>query len=141
LTDPILDYFKVRTEIDLSASYPQVNGSEALIDGILLNLVTNSINAFQRRTSIQERKLRISTQYDGDVLLMVEDNAGGIDGFDVQEIFMPGVTSSPDGTGFGLTIVQDSVSDLGGRIDVDPKSGFGGALFTVRLPPMRTLFR
>jgi signal transduction histidine kinase len=141
LTGPIFDYFKVRAELDLGASYSQVNGSEALIDGILLNLVINSINAFQRRTGIDERKLRIATKYDGDILLIVEDNAGGIDGFDVKEIFMPGVTSSPEGTGFGLTIVQDSVSDLGGQIDVEPKSAFGGASFTVRLPPMRTLFR
>ena len=119
-----------------------VNGSEALIEGILLNLITNSINAFQRRASdADERVLRIATGYDGDVLLMVEDNAGGIRDVDISEIFLPGVTSSTEGTGFGLTIVQDSVSDLGGQIDVDPLTAFGGALFTVKLPTMRDLFR
>jgi signal transduction histidine kinase len=142
LTRPILDYFHVDLELQLDASHAAVNGSEALVDGILLNLITNSINAFQRPfAKASARKIRVSTGYDGDVLLRVDDNAGGIDGVEVSELFLPGVTTSPEGTGFGLTIVQDSVSDLGGRVDVDPLSAFGGASFTVRLPPMRTLFR
>jgi signal transduction histidine kinase len=139
---PILEHFHVKLRVEQAAGNIAVNGSEALIEGILLNLITNSINAFQRRASnVEDRVLRVSTAYDGDVLLMVEDNAGGIKDIDISEIFLPGVTSSADGTGFGLTIVQDSVSDLGGRIDVDPLTVFGGALFTVRLPPMRDLFR
>lgn len=142
LLGPILDHFNVTPQVDLNKSRLAINGSEALVEGILLNLITNSLNAFQRRTSDEnERILRVSTDYDGDVLLMVEDNAGGIKDLDVAEIFLPGVTSTPDGTGFGLTIVQDSVSDLGGSIDVDPMTPFGGALFTIKLPPMRDLFR
>jgi C4-dicarboxylate-specific signal transduction histidine kinase len=111
-----------------------------LIEGILLNLITNSINAFQRRGSdVAERVIQVTTAYDGDVLIMIEDNAGGIKDLEISEIFLPGVTSTAEGTGFGLTIVHDSVSDMGGRIDVDPLTPFGGALFTVKLPPMRVL--
>lgn len=142
LLGPILEHFQVTARLELIGNGIAVNGSEALIEGILLNLITNSINAFQRRASdADERVLRIATGYDGDVLLMVEDNAGGIRDVDISEIFLPGVTSSTEGTGFGLTIVQDSVSDLGGQIDVDPLTAFGGALFTVKLPTMRDLFR
>lgn len=142
LMAPILEYFHITLELELSESQLAVNGSEASIEGVLLNLVTNSINAFQRRSvDVTERRLRVATVYDGDVLIMVEDNAGGIKDVDVTEIFLPGVTSSTEGTGFGLTIVRDSVSDLSGRIDVDPLTAFGGALFTITLPPMRVLFR
>ncbi|MFK3857212.1 sensor histidine kinase [Agrobacterium pusense] len=141
LLAPILEHFHVVPQLELGATKVAVNGSEALIEGILLNLITNSIAAFQRRASEStERKLRVATLYDGDVLIIVEDNGGGIKDVDITEIFLPGVTSSPEGTGFGLTIVQDSVSDLGGRVDVDPLTAFGGALFTVKLPAMRVLF-
>ena len=140
LLDPILEHFKVESKVEYKAGKVAINGSEALIEGILLNLITNSINAFQRRGSDAERRLlKVSTAYDGDVLIMVEDNAGGIKDLEVSEIFLPGVTSSAEGTGFGLTIVRDSVTDLGGSIDVDPITDFGGALFTVKLPPMRQL--
>ncbi|MEF2549556.1 ATP-binding protein [Aurantimonas sp. E1-2-R+4] len=140
LLEPILEHFNVVPKVDLGAGKVAVNGSEALIEGILLNLITNSINAFQRRGSdATDRVMNVTTAYDGDVLIMVEDNAGGIKDLDVSEIFLPGVTSSAEGTGFGLTIVQDSVSDMGGKIDVDPLTQFGGALFTVKLPPMRVL--
>jgi C4-dicarboxylate-specific signal transduction histidine kinase len=140
LLAPILEHFNVVPKVEPGAGKVAVNGSEALIEGILLNLITNSINAFQRRASdTTERLIKVATAYDGDVLIMVEDNAGGIKDLDVTEIFLPGVTSTAEGTGFGLTIVRDSVSDLGGRIDVDPLTAFGGALFTVKLPPMRVL--
>ncbi|MER9751134.1 ATP-binding protein [Mesorhizobium sp. M0140] len=140
LLEPILEHFNVVPKVDLGAGKVAVNGSEALIEGILLNLITNSINAFQRRGSdATDRVINVTTAYDGDVLIMIEDNAGGIKDLDVSEIFLPGVTSSAEGTGFGLTIVQDSVSDMGGKIDVDPLTAFGGALFTVKLPPMRVL--
>ncbi|MFK4056854.1 ATP-binding protein [Brevundimonas sp. NPDC046655] len=142
LLAPILEHFNVTARYEPTNTRIAINGSEALLEGILLNLITNSLNAFQRRRNDDsERLLRIATAYDGDVLLMVEDNAGGIQDLDVKEIFLPGVTSTSDGTGFGLTIVQDSVSDLGGRIDVDPLTAFGGALFTVKLPSTRDLFR
>lgn len=140
LLGPIFEHYKVKLDLDLIASNTKINGSEALLEGILLNLITNSINAFQRRSSdTDQRLLKVATGYDGDVLIMVEDNAGGIKDIELSEIFLPGVTSSKDGTGFGLTIVQDSVSDLGGRIDVDPLGSFGGALFTVKLPPTNDL--
>lgn len=137
---PIFEHYRVEVQLDLARTNTKINGSEALVEGIMLNLITNSVNAFQRRPSdTDQRILKVSTAYDGEVLILVEDNAGGIRDFDVTEIFLPGVTSSKDGTGFGLTIVQDSVSDLGGRIDVDALTLLGGARFTVKLPPTNDL--
>jgi len=141
LLAPILDYYEVRAEISLSKEYTLIYGSEALVDGITLNLVMNSIHAFQRNRSGEgDRLLKIGTSYDGyNVILSVEDNAGGIDGVDLADIWLPGITTVPDGTGFGLTIVRDSVDDLGGSVDAVALTDFGGAQFTISLPPMRGL--
>jgi signal transduction histidine kinase len=136
---PILEYFKVRTDLSLTEDKADINGSEALIDGILLNLIMNSLTAFQRvGFPAVERTIKVATDRDdASVILSVEDNAGGIDGLEVKDIWLPGVTTSPEGTGFGLTIVRDSVADLAGTIDVEPKTEFGGAKFTARFPAMR----
>jgi C4-dicarboxylate-specific signal transduction histidine kinase len=101
----------------------------------------NALNAFQRDGYSQpQRTIRLLTrQEDGQIVLIVEDNAGGIDGIEISEIWLPGVTTSQEGTGFGLTIVRDSVADLGGTIDVVAKTDFGGARFTARFPVMGLL--
>jgi C4-dicarboxylate-specific signal transduction histidine kinase len=101
----------------------------------------NAMNAFLREGYSQdERVIRIHTRMeDSHVVLTVEDNAGGIDGLDINDIWLPGVTTSQEGTGFGLTIVRDSVSDLGGTIDVVARSDFGGARFTAQFSAMSVL--
>ena len=141
LLTPILEFFKATLETDLTQGYADINGSESLIEGICLNLIMNSLNAFQRVAFAQfDRRIRITTLYDGShVLIRVDDNAGGIDGVEVEDVFLPGVTTSQDGTGFGLTIVRDSVTDLGGTVIATALTDFGGAQFLVRLPPMRKL--
>ncbi|KAK0349150.1 hypothetical protein LTR94_034294, partial [Friedmanniomyces endolithicus] len=79
LLGPIMEHFNVSARFEPTSTRVAINGSEALLEGILLNLITNSINAFQRRKNDDsERLIRIATAYDGDVLLIVEDNAGGI---------------------------------------------------------------
>ncbi len=140
LLEPITQSFEVAVEVDLTETHTDVLGSESLIDGICLNLIMNAINAFQREGYSQPNRIvRLKTQRDAShVVLFVEDNAGGIDGIDIDDIWLPGVTTSPEGTGLGLTIVRDSVTDLSGTIDVVAKSEFGGALFTARFPSMVT---
>lgn len=141
LLSPITDYFKVTTVLDLTSGYTDINGSEALIDGVCLNLVMNSLNAFQRDNFEQlDRRIKISSRYDGsNIILTIDDNAGGIDGIDLKDIWLPGVTTSANGTGFGLTIVRDSLGDLGGTVDAVALTAFGGAQFIIKIPPMRGL--
>jgi C4-dicarboxylate-specific signal transduction histidine kinase len=139
---PIMAYYRVTLELDLTDDYSDIAGSDALIDAVCLNFVMNAINAFQRDGHHQaDRRIWISTSYDGSaVILSVTDNAGGIDGVDLVDIWSPGVTTEAEGTGFGLTIVRDSVADAGGTVEAIALTDAGGAQFTVRLPPMRQLF-
>jgi signal transduction histidine kinase len=141
LLRPITGYYKVDLALNLTEGYAVAKGSEALFDGIVLNFLLNSIAAFQREGYLQQsRKIEISTVVEGTHLnLSVQDNAGGIDGIPIEDIWLPGATTSQDGTGFGLTIVKDSVQDLGGTVSVLPITKFGGALFSVRIPIMAEL--
>jgi signal transduction histidine kinase len=113
-----------------------VSGTPAMIDAILANLLANSLTAFERRSISQEdRRIRIRANIRGTrVILRYEDNGGGIKGLREADVWLPGITTTSGGTGFGLTIVRDTVKELDGTVSVLPCSEFGGALFTVELP-------
>jgi C4-dicarboxylate-specific signal transduction histidine kinase len=53
---------------------------------------------------------------------------------ELDEIWLPGRTTFPDGTGLGLTIVRDSVEEFGGRATAIAQGELGGAEFKVALP-------
>ena len=108
--------------------------SEAAIESILSNLINNSLNAF-RRENVKRRSIEISTEISGEnCIVIVADSGPGISQADVNEIWLPGVTSNPDGTGLGLTIVRDTVKDLGGDAEVISPGALGGAEFRIRIP-------
>jgi signal transduction histidine kinase len=115
---------------------PCIYGSIALLESIIINLLTNSINAFNVDGGCNEgRKIIISTETGGGyVKLKVLDNGLGIRDIKIDEIWLPGRTTRPGGTGLGLTIVKDSVSDLGGMVKAIPKGELGGAEFIIELP-------
>jgi len=92
---------------------------------------------------IQNRKIVIRTEiartnlFDNALLLRFLDNGLGIANIDPKEIWLPGRTTQSDGTGFGLTIVKDSVADLGGNVQVISNGELGGAEFIVELPVVK----
>ena len=62
---------------------------------------------------------------DGEVDVdVVDDGVGLPDGFDLES-----------GKGLGLSIVQDIIKAYRGELSVDRSPEFGGARFSVRLPP------
>ena len=67
-------------------------------------------------------------------LLAIMDNGPGIVNIKLNEIWLPGRTTIPGGTGFGLTIVRDAVTDLGGTVSAIANGETGGAEFVVKLP-------
>lgn len=141
LMQPVLEDYNIEMSVNTGADYSDIRGSASLLEGILLNMTLNSISAFNRGVEeVDTRKIDVSTAYSGNfVALSFQDNAGGVQGIEIDEIWLPGTTTEPDGTGFGLTIVRDSVKDLGGTIDVVGRSDYGGAKFVIEIPPLREL--
>jgi len=95
-----------------------MQASRAMIDAIIGNFITNSVRAFDRGMSDAKRpRLRVRLlKQGGRARLTFGDNAGGLDGIKVSEIWAPGSTTTPGGTGFGLTIVRDTIADLNGEV-------------------------
>lgn len=131
---PFLTGRDIEVELNVANGVPLVRGSEAAIESLVANLINNSVSAFEA-AGTSHRKLKIDTTvYVDDVLLTVSDNGPGIAGISEKDIWSPGITTRPHGTGLGLTIVRDTVTDLGGSVDAKKKGELGGAAIIIRLP-------
>lgn len=134
LMEPFWKGRDTQVELDLSPNSPYIFASEAAFESILANLINNSVDAF-RRGGTDHRVIRIQTTVSGSrCAIIVSDSGPGIQEIKVNEIWLPGITSSSDGTGLGLTIVRDTVRDLGGNVSVAPNGALGGAEFVIDLP-------
>jgi len=141
LFQPFLEEAKVDVKTVLTDGTPLVRGSIALLEAILVNLMTNAINAFNTKDApCEERQIMICTELTvAHLELRFLDNGPGVKSLELDEIWLPGRTTIPGGTGLGLTIVKDSVGDLGGEIWAIANGELGGAEFMVNLPLMESV--
>ena len=136
LLDLYLNDARVETTYQLSYQAGLIHSSIAAIEAILSNLITNSVKAFRRPDAeLGNRRLVVRTKLVGDnVHIVVLDSGPGIKARPVERIWLPGFTTEENGTGLGLTIVRDTVAELGGHAGVIPQGELGGAEFTVKIP-------
>ena len=136
LLEPYLRDARVETTCSLSDENPQVYGSVADIEATVSNLLTNAVKAFKQPDAPNgQRQLIVrTTTLDKHVLLSVVDSGPGIPARLGERIWLPGVTSDENGTGLGLTIVRDTVTELGGRVQAVRQGELGGAEFIIELP-------
>jgi signal transduction histidine kinase len=136
LFQPFFDDAKIEVKKVKVDSTPCIRGSIALLEAVITNFLTNTINAFNVEGGRNEgRQVVIITELSGDyVRIKVLDNGSGISGLALDKIWLPGETTTVGGTGLGLTIVKDSVTDLGGKVHAIANGKLGGAEFIVELP-------
>jgi len=127
------------------ADLPPLRGFAMDIEGILINLITNSVEAL-RRTPLEKRRIAVTTTFDepsASIALIFADSGKGILEQDLDKIFEPLFTTrvdrdgQPTGTGMGLTIVRNVVEQYRGSIEVEGRGELGGATFTIYLPTGR----
>jgi len=123
----------VTLEVDVQPAELSVMADAAAMDGLLINLMRNAIDAMQ---DAPQRLLRIEARVQGDrVILTVSDTGPGIRADILPRLFEPFVTSKSAGAGLGLGLVisAESVRAMGGVLRAVNREG-GGACFTVDLP-------
>jgi signal transduction histidine kinase len=132
--DPFLEGRDVKVRTDFFDGTPFLRATPASLESIVTNLLNNSLAAFEGGGP-GEREILFRTELvGGSVVIAVCDTGPGISGVDVRDIWSPGITSQPNGTGLGLTIVRDAVSDLDGHVEAMATGELGGAEFRIELP-------
>jgi C4-dicarboxylate-specific signal transduction histidine kinase len=105
LVDSVIKKNNIDLEINFENDF-SLKGVEMELTQVLMNLVTNSIQAFQDR-NIEDRKIIIEVYSKDDKnYLTLADNAGGIDEENLEKVFDPYYTTKAEGTGIGLYMVK-----------------------------------
>jgi len=87
---------------------------------ILINIINNAIDAF-KDNNFDNRHLSIETSIqDGNAILSIHDNAGGIPEDVIDKVFQANVTtkSKEKGTGMGLYLCTQIVHKINGKLTV-----------------------
>jgi signal transduction histidine kinase len=115
----------------LSDEAPVVPGDKVQLQQVLLNLITNAIEAMAN-VSGRERSLRISTQAQGgEVLLDIADAGHGIEPEHLKRIFEAFYTTKTHGMGMGLSICKSIVQRHGGRLSASRATPHGSVFHVV----------
>jgi PAS domain S-box-containing protein len=113
---------------------PLVDGEEAWIERVVLNLVGNAA-----KYSPADAPIIVTLEVDaGEVLLRVLDRGDGLEADEIEQLFEPFYRGSSHhgrvpGVGLGLSVCKRIVESMGGRIWAHPRQR-GGAEFGIALP-------
>ncbi|MFQ5657507.1 MAG: ATP-binding protein [Candidatus Methylomirabilales bacterium] len=121
-----------RITLDLSPGLPVVQADHQMIQQLILNLLTNALDAIEG-----EGEVRITTlSASGYVEVLIHDTGCGIPPEHLPKIFDPFFTTKEvgQGTGLGLAICQGIVEQHGGAIEVKSDGIGKGTTVTIRLP-------
>jgi signal transduction histidine kinase len=97
---------------------------------VLINLVQNALDASPAGATVE---LEADSTPAGGARVRVLDRGRGIAPALAPEVFSPGVTSKPGGSGLGLTIARALARQHGGEVELAPRPG-GGTAAVVTLP-------
>jgi ligand-binding sensor domain-containing protein/signal transduction histidine kinase/CheY-like chemotaxis protein len=121
---------------DYEAGVPPVEGNEARLAQVFLNLIINAAQALPEGKPEQNEVRLVLRRGEADsVVAEVRDTGSGIPPEVLGRIFDPFFTTKPVGvgTGLGLALCQAFIASMGGRIEVESQVG-QGTVFRVTLP-------
>ncbi|MGW7482715.1 DUF4118 domain-containing protein [Nonomuraea muscovyensis] len=129
-----------RVKGDLSTDLPEVMADPALLERVLVNLMTNAV----RYSPPEEQVLITGSRYGDQVEIRVIDRGPGIPAEAVEQVFVPfqrlGDRDNDTGVGLGLALSRGLTEAMGGTLTPEETPG-GGLTMIVKLPisaPART---
>ena len=127
----------IELDTDLSPDATVVEGDRYELQQVLLNLVTNAVQAVSGLAEEHPRRITLSTSQtdDGKAVLQVRDTGPGVPSHLVPYLFTPFFTTKAagEGTGLGLSLSYGLVKAHGGVLEYEAPP-HGGAEFRVTLP-------
>jgi signal transduction histidine kinase len=119
----------IQTTYKIDADAKIINGDYILLKRILMNLITNAIQAMP-----DGGKLSINASKDlQNIVIFVQDTGVGIPEEAKPDIFKPMFTTKSKGQGFGLVVVKRLTESQGGTVRFESDLG-KGTKFIISLP-------
>ena len=123
----------VQVEVESIGSVPPVKADGIQIEQVLINLVSNAIDAACERPDARGRVLIRVAATASAIVIQVEDNGRGVAPELADNIFDAYQTTKPRGMGLGLHLSRRIVQRHAGRLWWEPIRT-GGVRFVVELP-------
>jgi two-component system, NtrC family, sensor kinase len=112
----------IAVDTDLEADLPLALSDEGQLRQALLNLLRNAREALAGRPG----QVRVTTRAEeGRVSITVADDGPGIPPEDRERIFDPFVSTKEGGTGLGLPLIQQIMTEHGGSVSCESEVGRG----------------
>jgi signal transduction histidine kinase len=132
---------RIALRTSLADDLPPVLGDRIQLQQVVLNLLTNAIEAMCDVAN-RKRELVISARRhdlgaDAGVLVAVHDAGVGFERGSLDQLFEPLYTTKPDGLGMGLSISRSIILSHGGRLWATPNADYG-ATFQFALPSWKS---
>jgi len=120
--------------VSVTPDVPAVYGDRVELQQVLLNLITNSIDAMES-VDPGARLIEVSSSLTPDecVMVSVRDTGVGLTGVDRERMFALSYTTKASGSGVGLSISRSIIEAHGGQLWAEDNEGHG-ATFSFTLP-------
>jgi PAS domain S-box-containing protein len=123
----------IALKFELDRQLPLVPGDRIQLQQVLLNLISNSLEAMEESGDFHELLIRTSSEDAGTMMIEVKDSGSGISAQSMSKLFTHFFTSKPNGLGMGLAISRSIIEAHGGRLEAKNNPA-GGAIFYFTLP-------
>jgi len=131
---------RIKSEIDYECN--PVYADETQMHQVIMNLITNSFQAMNKKgilwVSLKCKKPEVEKKET--LVLSIRDNGVGMNKDIIGKIFDPFFTTKEknQGTGLGLSVVQNIIKKLNGRIKVESEPNVG-TVFNITLPTIEDI--
>lgn len=124
MVEPLIKKRKVKLIKEIKLSSAQINGDPNQIEQMILNLVSNALDALPNGG---ELKIILQLAEENKIQLLAKDNGIGIDADSLEKIFSPFYTNkeADKGTGLGLYIVQNICKNHNAEVKCESKLNEG----------------
>jgi len=116
---------RILVKVERSARLLPVMGDRIQLQQVLLNLITNAIEAMATVEGPRVLAVSSNVRDDGGVMISIADTGTGIGAQDVQRVFNPLFTTKSGGMGMGLSICRSIIEAHDGRLWVVPNAPRG----------------
>jgi signal transduction histidine kinase len=118
---------------ELDKNLPGAEVDEQQLMQVILNIALNAIEAMPQGGTLT---FRTSSEFPGEISVIISDTGSGINKKDLKDIFKPFFTTKEKGVGLGLAICQKIIKEHGGSVSVKSIPS-GGTAFYIKLKTAR----
>jgi nitrogen fixation/metabolism regulation signal transduction histidine kinase len=111
---------QIRFNMCVEPTTLMIVADQEMIEQVLINLIKNALQALKECDEKLDRHIILLAKQDekNRPLILVKDNAGGIDKDALEKIFIPFYTTKKTGSGIGLSLSQQIMRQHKGNITV-----------------------